>query len=49
MFGAIGNGSVDDSTELEEALNSGKIVVLDANKIYCINRSITVTTSSLTF
>lgn len=40
MFGAVGDGLVDDTEALQKAIDSGKNVMLSMNKIYLIRNTI---------
>ena len=40
MYGAVGDGTTDDITAIQNAINSGKYVIFDPNKNYLISSSI---------
>jgi hypothetical protein len=43
MYGAVGNGSTDDATALQNAINTGSLVVGDLNKTYLSLSTLTLT------
>jgi hypothetical protein len=45
MYGAVGNGVADDTTAVQNAVSSGKTVILTAGKTYRITSAISVTTN----
>ena len=45
-YGAVGNGSTDDSTALQNAINTGKTVLLTEGKTYLHTTALSVTTSN---
>lgn len=45
MYGAVGNGSTNDATALQNAINSGKKVVGDLSKSYLTASTLTLTTN----
>ena len=46
LWGAVANGSADDTTEIQAAINESSLIQLDAGKTYIISAPLTITSRS---